>query len=151
MKTNKWDMRFFELAKLVGSWSKDRSTKVGCVIVGPNNEVRSIGYNGFPRNADDDSDERHSRPTKYKWTEHAERNAVYNAARVGTPIDGCSMYLPWFPCMDCARAIVQSGINELVAFAPDLEDDKWGEDFRSALTLFKECNVKVRFVDENFV
>ncbi len=142
----KWDKRFMDMAALVGTWSKDRSTKVGCVIVGQHNEVRAIGFNGFPRNTNDDADHRHERPAKYKWTEHAERNAIYNAARAGISIDGCKIYLPWFPCMDCARGIVQSGIKELIALEPDLADIKWGEDFKSALELFRECGVEVRFV-----
>src|SRR3954447_3751356 len=107
-----WDGRFMQLATLIGGWSKDRSRKVGCVIVGAHNEVRSTGYNGFPRGVCDDEDYRHDRPMKYRWTEHAERNAIYSAARIGVPLEGCRMFLPWFPCMDCARAIVQAGIVE---------------------------------------
>lgn len=140
-----WDRRFMALAQHVGTWSKDRSTRVGCVIVGPGNEVRSLGYNGFPRGLDDDMEERHVRPAKYKWTEHAERNAIYNAARLGISIDECKMYLPWFPCMDCARAIVQSGIRTLIAFPPDLQHSQWGEDFRLALELLEEAGVEVRW------
>src|ERR1700719_2153770 len=117
-----WDERFFNLARHVGEWSKDRSRKVGCVIVGPYHEIRGIGYNGFPRGIDDAAFERHERPTKYLWTEHAERNAIFQAARIGTPLDGCTMYLPWFPCMACARAIVQVGIARLVALQPDTLD-----------------------------
>lgn len=142
-----WDLRFLRLAEHIGTWSKDRSTRVGCVIVGAYKEVRAIGYNGFPRGADDDLDDRHVRPAKYKWTEHAERNAIYNAARAGISIDGCTMYLPWFPCMDCARAIVQSGIATLVAYRPDMSHPTWGEDFRLAIALFEETGVKVRFCD----
>jgi len=142
-----WDLRFLRLAEHIGTWSKDRSTRVGCVIVGAHKEIRAIGYNGFPRGTDDDLDARHARPAKYKWTEHAERNAVYNAARAGISIDGCTMYLPWFPCMDCARAIVQSGIAKLVAYRPDLSHPTWGEDFRFAIALFEETGVKVRFCD----
>src|SRR5690349_7537513 len=104
-----WDSRFMELALLVGSWSKDRSRQVGCVVVGPDNEIRSTGYNGFPREVDDSVEARHVKPAKYRWTEHAERNAIYNACLIGTPLKGCKMYLSWFPCMDCARAIAQSG------------------------------------------
>jgi len=140
-----WDARFLALAQFVGSWSKDRSTKIGCVIVGPSNEIRSIGYNGFPRGIADEEDLRHERPAKYLWTEHAERNAIYHAALVGVPLRGCRMYLPWFPCMDCARAIVQSGLVELIAFAPDLTDPKWGEDFRHASDLLREAGVATRF------
>jgi dCMP deaminase len=146
----KWDRRFMQLAELVGSWSKDRSTKVGCVIVGTDHEVRAIGFNGFPRFVDDDIDERHERPAKYAWTEHAERNAIYSAVRIGVALKGCTMYLPWFPCMDCARAIVQSGISRLVALHPNLEDPRWGQDFRSAIVLLNEARVELQwFVEED--
>lgn len=140
-----WDSRFIELAQEIGLWSKDSSRKVGCVIVGPSNEIRSTGFNGFPRRVEDALEHRRQRPTKYKWTEHAERNAIYNAARVGIPLDGCRMYLPWFPCMDCARAIVQSGIVELFCIEPDLSDPQWGEDFSDVPMLLDEGGVRVRW------
>lgn len=143
-----WDQYFMDIALAVSMRSKDRSTKVGCVLVGPDNEIRSTGYNSFPRGINDDAPERHERPEKYLWTEHAERNAVYAAARVGTPLKGCRAYLPWFPCMDCARALVQSGINELIAVQPDLNDPRWGEDFKRVGTLMAEAGVSVRFVCE---
>jgi len=144
----KWDQRYMDLARHIAHWSKDRSTKVGCVIVGPDCEVRSIGFNGFPRGVDDEVDERHERPAKYAWTEHAERNAIFNAARIGVSLKGCTLYLPWFPCMDCARAIVQAGIAELVAIEPDLDDEKWGQDFRLAILLFREVGTTVRWFQE---
>jgi dCMP deaminase len=143
-----WDRRFMELAMQIAQWSKDRSSRVGCVIVGPDNEIRSTGYNGFPRGVDDEPDERHARPLKYKWTEHAERNAIYNAARAGILVNGCRMYLPWFPCMDCARAIVQSGIVELIAIRPDVRNETWGEDHKLALELFAEVSLKLTWYDE---
>jgi dCMP deaminase len=136
-----------ELALTVSAWSKDRSTQVGAVIIGANNEVRAIGYNGFPRGIDDAVEERHERPLKYRWTEHAERNAIYMAARSGIATGNCRMYLPWFPCMDCARAIVQAGLIELIAFEPDLNHKTWGEDFRYALELFEETGLAVRWLD----
>jgi len=140
-----WDLRFMRLAEHIGSWSKDRSTRVGCVIVGPDRIIRSIGYNGFPRGIDDHFEERHERPAKYKWTEHAERNAIYNAARIGVSIDGCTMYVPWFPCMDCARAIVQSGISTFVGYQPDVKHPQWGNDFELALQLFEEAGITLRW------
>jgi dCMP deaminase len=142
-----WDSRFLELARYVGQWSKDRSRKVGCVIVGPHREVRALGYNGFPRGIDDAASDRHKRPDKYLWTEHAERNAIFQAARIGTPLEGCTMYLPWFPCMACARAVVQVGIARLVATRPDTSDPQWGEEFEAALALLKEANMIVDFVE----
>lgn len=146
MKTD-WDSYFMTMANHVASRSKDRSTKVGCVIVGPDNEVRSTGYNSFPRGINDNAPERHERPEKYLWTEHAERNAIYNAARMGTALKGCRAYLPWFPCMDCARALVQAGIVELVAHEPE-DNERWREDFKRARVLFAEAGVAIRFVCE---
>lgn len=143
-----WDNYFMGLARAVSARSKDRSTKVGCVIVGPDNGVRASGYNGFPRGINDAAPERHDRPENYAWTEHAERNAIYAAAKNGIATDGCRAFLPWFPCMDCARALVQAGIVEVVGIRPDTSDPKWGADFIRAETLFAEAGVKVRFVAE---
>jgi len=144
---DKWDKRFTDLAIHVSGWSKDRSTKVGCVIVGPHHEVRSLGYNGFPRGVDDDSDERHERPAKYLWTEHAERNAIYNAARCGIALEGCVLYVPWHPCTGCARAIVQSGITEVVV-GLHTTPANWIEECKVAAIILTEGGVKVRYLDE---
>lgn len=140
-----WDSRFMDLARHVGTWSKDRSRQVGCVVVGSDNSVRALGFNGFPRGLDDDKEHRHQRPAKYLWTEHAERNAIYTAARNGISLACSRMYLPWFPCVDCARAIVQAGIVELIALPPDLADPQWGEGFAVSLELLKEAQVTVRY------
>ena len=140
-----WDGRFMRIAMEIAQWSKDRSRKIGCVIVGPKNEIRSTGYNGFPRGLDDSADYRHERPMKYKWTEHAERNAIYNAARIGIALEGCRIYIPWFPCMDCARAIVQSGIVEMICVEPDLSDPQWGGDFAEVPVMLRESGVRVRW------
>ena len=142
-----WDKRFMQVAELVGSWSTDRSRRVGCVVVGPDQEIWSTGFNSFPRGVDDSTDERHARPAKYYWTEHAERNAIYSAARRGVALAGCTLYVPWFPCVDCARAIVQSGITRLVAHKPDIDDVRWGEEFRIGLVLLKEASVVIHFLD----
>jgi len=143
-----WDSRFMELARYIGRWSKDESRKVGCVIVGTGNEVRAIGYNGFPRGVNDEIEDRHERPLKYKWTEHAERNAIFGAARAGIALLGCRMYLPWFPCMDCARAIVQCGVVQLICVKPDFSDPQWGDDFTVVPRLLEEGGVDLRFVTE---
>lgn len=142
-----WDDYFMSLATNVATRSKDRSTKVGCLIVGPDNEIRATGYNSFPRGINDDVEERHARPEKYLWTEHAERNAVYAAARVGTPLKDCRAFLPWFPCMDCARGFIQVGIVEVVCHEPDLATPKWGEEFKRVLEMFDEAKVAVRYVE----
>jgi dCMP deaminase len=149
MKQNTADTFFFNLCDVILKQSKDPSTKTSCVIVGPNNEVRSIGYNGIPRGVNDNED-RFVRPLKYKWVEHAERNAIYNAARNGTSIDGCTIYIMWHPCADCARAIIQSGITQVVVPAGSTEygKDRWGEDFEISRIMFCEANITVREVDK---
>ncbi len=141
-----WDTKFINLALVLADWSKDRSRKVACVVVGPDHEIRTTGYNGFPRGIDDTCDHKHQRPQKYLWTEHAERNAIYNAARTGVPLQGCTAYVPWYPCMDCARAIVQSGISTLVCRQPDFSDPTWGEQFKVVKELFDEVSFEVRYV-----
>jgi dCMP deaminase len=136
-----------DLARHVGGWSKDRSRQVGCIVVASDNSIRSIGFNGFPRGLNDDHDARHERPSKYLWTEHAERNAIYAAARNGISLAGCRMYLPWFPCVDCARAVVQAGIAELVCLEPDFTDPQWGDGFRVSIDLMSEAGLIVRFTE----
>jgi len=142
-----WDSRWMSMASLVATWSKDRSRQTGAVIVDERNVLVSIGWNGFPRGVDDDIDERHQRPIKYSWTEHAERNALYNACANGHPTKGCKLYLPWYPCADCARAIIQSGITEVICIEPDWNDEIWGKDFLVVKEMFFESQIKTRFLE----
>lgn len=135
------------LARHLTTWGKDRSRNVACVIVGPDHEIRSTGYAGFPRGLDDTKEERHQRPAKYKWTEHSERNAIYNAARIGIPVEGCTIYVPWYPCVDCARAIIQSGIKRLVVTEPNWDDSIWGADFKLVREMLEELGPEVLKVD----
>jgi dCMP deaminase len=97
---------------------------VGSVIVGSGNEIRGTGYNGLPRKVSAHHEARHSRENgeKYLWFEHAERNAIYNMARTGVSTLGCRIYVDNFPCADCARAIIQSGLVQLNSFTPDVMD-----------------------------
>jgi len=111
-----WSEFFMTMAFFVGMKSKDRLTKVGAVIVSPNHQVVSVGYCGFPRGINDDIDQRHTRPSKYFYTLHAERNSVYNALYVGASVKGCWMYTPWYPCPVCAQTIIQSGISRVIHY-----------------------------------
>jgi dCMP deaminase len=111
-----WDELFILQATVIAQKSKDPSTKVGCVIVGDDNAILSMGFNGFPRGVDEHNSARWKRPEKYNWVEHAERNAIYNAARHGINLFGARAYLNWEPkpCADCTRALIQAGIKEIV-------------------------------------
>lgn len=140
-----WDKKFVDLAKHIAEWSKDTNRKNGAVIVDDDNNVLSLGYNGFPRGCDDSIESRYEQPTKYLYTEHAERNSIYHAARNGVNIKGGKMYMTMFCCADCARGIIQSGIKEIIAPKPDLTHPKWGEHFSSAIEMLTESNVKINY------
>lgn len=136
-----------ELARHVAAWSSDPSRRVGCVVIGPGRELRAVGYNDVPRGVAQDR-QRLERPLKYTWVEHAERNAIYVAARAGISLDRATMYLPWFPCIECARAMIQAGITTLVANRPDEADAQWGADFGPARDMLVEAGVAVLYLDD---
>ena len=148
MAPDKWDTRFMLLAHEIAEWSKEHGRRVGAVIVGPDRAIRATGFNGLPRGVNDDVPERHSRETgaKYIWSSHAERNAIYNAAKIGTPMDGCTIYVPWFPCVECAKAIIQCGIRELVAYEPEKTDARWSGEFEIVIVMLNEAGVATRYI-----
>jgi dCMP deaminase len=144
-----WDRYYLDICKVVAARSKDPNTQIGCVIIGPAREIRTTGYNSFPRGIRDDVPERKVRPAKYLWIEHAERNAICNAARCGTPLENCTIYVEIMPCMDCARAIVQAGIREVVVSDERMKQyssDYYNEHFGMVEVLFSEAGVRVRRV-----
>lgn len=142
-----WDEYFMSMAFFVAMKSKDPSTKIGAVIVGQDNEIRSTGFNGLPRGVTEES-ERLIRPEKYLWYEHGERNAIYNAARMGMVTRGCKMYTQGIPCTDCARGIIQSGISEVVIWNPWDDNpngrEKWVEAAKRSTVMFQEGGVILR-------
>ena len=118
------------------------SKKVGCVITTPEDKVLVSACNDFVHGATQ-TPERLKRPTKYIWIEHAERNAIYKAAAAGIPLDGTTMYINWWPCIDCCRAIIQSGIKKIVSSnGPDFDHPRWGEQFRAAQQILDESDVE---------
>lgn len=143
-----WHKRWMDYAKERATWSKDQKKKVGAVIVDNHNTQVSHGWNGFARGVDDNKEERHERPLKYKWSECAERNAVYNAARKGHATEGCKIYCTLHPCAACARAIIQAGITQVLTKEPDWNHERWGEDFKIAKEMFAEAGVTVKFLEE---
>ncbi len=151
-----WDQLYFTMCYLIGMRSKDMATHVGSVIVDADNVLVSTGYNSLPRGIEADSDDKRlSRDggEKYFWIEHAERNAIYNAARRGTQLKGCKLYVPWTPCTDCARAIIQTGISEVIIHqnGQDFYDlntnGKWVDSYKKTQTMFLESGVKARYVE----
>ena len=117
-----WDEYFMGVAKLSGMRSKDPNTQVGACIVSPQNKILSMGYNGFPMGCSDEDFPwaREGEPfdTKYFYVAHSELNAILNYR--GTGLDGSKMYVSLFPCNECAKAIIQSGIKTVI-----YADDKY--------------------------
>jgi len=142
-----WDDLFMNMAYLVAMKSKDEKTHVGAVIVGPDNEVRSVGYNSFPRGINDDVPERQERPEKYSWFAHSECNSVYNAALAGIPVKGCRMYTNGVPCNICMHAVLNSGITEVIV--DKLWDannyNQWKKHAERSRIAFSEAGIKLRF------
>ena len=118
--------------------------KVGAILIGADGKMIGSGYNDFPTGVVD-TPERRQRPTKFTFTEHAERNAIYDAARCGYSTNGATMYCTWFPCADCARGIVQSGVKILYCTRPDLTSTTWGEAFKAALAILTEAGIEIRY------
>ena len=118
-----WDEYFMGLAHLSALRSKDPNTQVGAAIVDENMRVVSVGYNGFPKGCSDDTfpweREGGMMDTKYAYVVHAELNAILNSPR---PVSGCTLYVSLFPCNECAKAIIQSGIRRIV-----YESDKYAD------------------------
>jgi dCMP deaminase len=142
---NKWDQRFLSLASEVASWSKDPSTKVGCVIVDPDTlRIMGVGYNGFPRGMCDHKELLDDRTTKYARTIHAEVNAVLNSQQT----EGMVAYVTAPPCNNCALVLIQSGINRVVTRIPTKDLlERWGEQFETTRKFFAEVEVEYEEID----
>ena len=141
-----WDEYFINLLEPISSKSKDPNTKTSAIIVGSDHEIRSTGFNGFPRGFVDDDLTKWIKPEKYIWVEHAERNAIYNAARMGTCISGCTIYVSHFPCVDCARGIIQSGITNVIVSPKNLsafrhETSIYYEHEKITIEMFRQSKV----------
>ena len=143
----KWDDLFMNMVYLIAMKSKDESTHIGAVIVGPKHEVRSVGYNSFPRGINDNVAKRQKRPEKYFWMSHAETNAIANAAMIGIPIKGCTLYTNGIPCTPCALSIINSGIVEVVVdeWWDSNNEEKWIKHANRSRVMFTEASIKLRF------
>lgn len=142
MKTD-WDRRFLNLAEHVASWSKDPSTKVGAVIVNQNNQVLSLGYNGFPRGVEDFEERYNDRPTKYLFVAHAERNALDNAF---SDTSGATLYTTLCPCNECSKSIIQKGIKTVVTKKMMNRDQATRLNFDVTMSMFEESGVLLKFL-----
>lgn len=146
-----WHNRFMMLAEHIAKWSKDPHRQVGAVIVDANKRIISVGYNGFPTGVDDSQMWRYERPQKYLYTEHAERNAIYNAHLTSASPVGGSIYTTLMTCADCARAIIQCGIKNVYTWEYNVSDSfKYTESFSVANEMFAESDVKLILLKNNY-
>jgi len=140
----KWELRYLEMAKLVSTWSKDPSTKVGSVIVDSDNTVISVGFNGLPRRIQDTDQRLNNRDIKLKMIIHAEINAIITAKR---PLTGTTIYTyPFMSCSQCAGLIIQSGICRHISYKTN--NERWKDSFDLALEMFDEARVIVNLLEE---
>lgn len=136
--TKKWDRHFLAMALACAQMSKVPSTIVGVVVVGPDGEIRSTGFNGFPRGITDTEDRLSDRDTKLQLMVHAECIAICNAARIGVSLKGCTLYLAasdhagnvWggAPCTRCTMHVIQAGIESVVTYAPKDVPSRWHDE-----------------------
>lgn len=137
-----WDQLHITNAVLVSMKSKDPRTKVGAIIVDKNNHPVSTGFNGIPRGVLDNDDRLHDRALKQFFIEHAERNAIYAAKE---DLEGCTIYVTFPPCSDCARAIIQTGIKRVITIKKTAHNPSmahYNEHLKHSLTMFEESGVE---------
>ncbi len=158
MMSARWDNHFLQLCIDHARMSKDPNTRVGAVIVGPDKEIRSLGFNGFPRGIADTPWRLSDRETKLRLVVHAETNAILAAARIGTPVKGCTIYLAatddtgevWGgpPCARCVLDVIQAGISTVISRPRKLQT-KWGNDLDLARSLLTEAGIAFYEVPQN--
>ena len=139
---SKWAVRFYQMAELVGSWSKDPSTQVGAVIT-KGNRIVSVGFNGYPHGISDSADT-DDREMKLLKTLHAEENAILFAKR---DLADCEIWVTHFPCPNCAAKIIQTGITQV--HCPEQTEDflsRWGEKIKVSADMFEQASVKVTWL-----
>lgn len=138
-----WDDYFMGIALLSGQRSKDPSTQVGACIVNYDNRIVSIGYNGFVNGCSDEDfpwdREGDFLNTKYPFVVHAEQNAILNAR--GKSLEKCKLYVNLYPCHECARNIIQSGIKEVVYLSNKYADS---DSSKASKMMFEKAGVKLR-------
>ncbi len=135
-----WDEYFMGISLLSGMRSKDPSTTVGACIVDKNNRIVSIGYNGFVNGCSDDDfpwgREGEFLETKYPFVVHAEQNAILNAR--GKSLEDCTIYVNLFPCHDCAKNIIQSGIKKVIYIEDKYKDT---DSIKASKMMFEKSGV----------
>lgn len=151
-------IKYYKLTEYMANlFSKDPSTKVGALFMYPGTmQILSMGYNGMPRGVDESVSSKWERPLKYKLIEHAERNAIYNAAQSGIPLKDSICVASMCPCSDCARGVIQSGCKmvitrDIVEFERENPEitSRWKPEWDVSVGMMKEAGIKIMFLSKD--
>lgn len=142
-----WDEYFIGVAALTAMRSKDPNTQVGACIASSDNRVLSVGYNGAPNGFSDDEfpwDRKGKRlETKYPYVCHSELNAILNFRGNMRELQTARIYVHYFPCVDCTKAIIQSGIKEVI-YLHNFDHASDGVEVEASIRMFEQCGVRYR-------
>ena len=144
-----WDEYFMGVAMLSAMRSKDPSTQVGACIVGADNKILSVGYNGAPNGFSDElmpwgvREAENHYDTKYPYICHSELNAILNFRGNMRELAGARIYVHYFPCVECTKAIIQAGIREVI-YLHDFKHESFGVEAEASMRMFDECDVTYR-------
>lgn len=142
-----WDEYFMGIAKLSAMRSKDPNTQVGSCIVSKENRILSMGYNGAPNGYNDESfpwgREGNRLDTKYMYVCHSELNAILNYSGNTNDLKNSRIYVYYFPCNECAKAIIQAGIKEVI-YEISYDYDNHSDEMEASIRMFDKCGVKYR-------
>lgn len=140
-------IKFYKLASVQAElFSKDPSKKVCALFIAPeSHQLLSAGYNGLPRKINE-TKERWDKPEKYNFIVHAEKNGIYNACRNGVSLKDSICIVTFFPCSECARALIQVGVKTVVSSYPDFDHIKYGESFKYSVEMFNEVGINILYV-----
>lgn len=152
MFTHEQKIQWLTFAYNLATRSPDLSTQLGAVIVNDSGLVVGLGCNEFPKGVKVTTERLVSRPEKYHYIEHAERNAIYNSIVAGESTLGATMFCPWFACADCARGIIQSGIKKVIGHQKmfDNTPERWRESIDNAFVMFDEAGVETELIVHDF-
>lgn len=143
-------IKYYKLAKYFADlFSKDPRTKVGAICIDPNTlHIRSMGYNGFPRKLSENED-KWSKKRKYPYVAHAEENMICNASLNGVSLQNSILVCTMFPCSQCAKLLIQSGITTIISKKPNMKSPTWGESFRTSQEMLKELNINIIILEDD--
>lgn len=144
-----WIERYLNQAEFIANnYSKDPSSRIGCLIVSSDNVILSQSWNGFPRGVVDSEDRLNNRELKYQYIQHSELNSITNAARNGIALNNSTLYVYGLPiCSNCAGAIVQSGIkNVYIRLKENVDMSRWQDSWNISKIIFHEAKVDWRII-----